>query len=73
MRAVPLPGLPGEDKVCLGTDYPFPLGEFSAESRGLDYAPAALINSMEWPEGVREKLLATNACAWLGTPIERFL
>ena len=63
----------GEDKVCLGTDYPFPLGEFSAESRGMDYAPGSLIDSMEWDEGVKEKLLSANACAWLGVDVERFL
>jgi aminocarboxymuconate-semialdehyde decarboxylase len=63
----------GEDKVCLGTDYPFPLGEFTAESRGMDYAPGHLIDSMEWPEGVKEKLLSLNACGWLNMPVERFI
>ena len=32
----------GADKVCLGSDYPFPLGEFTAESRGMDYCAGAL-------------------------------
>lgn len=40
----------GEDKVCLGTDYPYPLGEFTAESMGKEYAPGSLIDSMEWTE-----------------------
>ncbi len=66
-------GLAGEDKVCLGTDYPFPLGEFTAESRGKDYAPGTLIDSMEWEAGVKDKLLSLNACNWLGVTPERFL
>lgn len=36
----------GEDKVCLGTDYPFPLGEYTAESFGTVYAAGELIDSM---------------------------
>ena len=36
----------GEDRVCLGTDYPFPLGEYSAESRGRDYCAGRLIDEM---------------------------
>jgi len=124
----------GADKVCLGSDYPFPLGEFTAESRGMDYcagaccgraggrgcgavggrarqrtvlgAPAGLaaassrrlvwvcrmtttasssirpllpvrarrrlpragqlIDSMPWDEGLRDKVLGANACAWMG-------
>ena len=63
----------GEDKVCLGTDYPFPLGEYTAESRGMDYCPGALIDSMEWLEGQKEKLLSLNACNWLNTSVEKFL
>lgn len=47
----------GEDKVCLGTDYPFPLGEYSAESGGTDYVPARLIDRMEWTDERRRKVL----------------
>lgn len=36
----------GEDKVCLGSDYPFPLGEYTPESRGMDYCAGELIDSM---------------------------
>jgi aminocarboxymuconate-semialdehyde decarboxylase len=36
----------GEDRVCLGTDYPFPLGEYTAESRGKDYCAGRLIDEM---------------------------
>ncbi|RYG48971.1 hypothetical protein EON67_07095 [archaeon] len=62
----------GEDKVCLGTDYPFPLGEYTAESRGKEYAAGALIDSMEWAAGQKEKLLGSNACAWLNRDIVDF-
>lgn len=46
----------GEDKVCLGTDYPFPLGELS---------PGALIESMPLKQGIQEKLFYKNALEWL--------
>ncbi|MBY0356763.1 MAG: amidohydrolase [Candidatus Obscuribacterales bacterium] len=48
----------GEDKVALGTDYPFPLGEEE---------PGALIESInEWGPSTKEKLLYKNAFQWLG-------
>jgi aminocarboxymuconate-semialdehyde decarboxylase len=47
----------GEDKICLGSDYPFPLGE---------HVPGKLIQEMELKENVKEKLLHTNALRWLG-------
>ncbi len=47
----------GEDKICLGSDYPFPLGE---------HIPGKLIQEMELKENVKEKLLHTNALRWLG-------
>lgn len=56
----------GEDKVCCGSDYPFPLGEMS--NVGKDYAAGSLIDSMageEWTAARRAKLLGTNACDWL--------
>ncbi|HYF30802.1 MAG TPA: amidohydrolase family protein [Chitinophagaceae bacterium] len=46
----------GEDKICLGSDYPFPLGE---------HIPGQLIESMELPLATREKLLYKNALDWL--------
>lgn len=52
----------GEDKVCLGTDYPFPLGEFSAESRGQDYVPGRLIDGMEWTDERRRAVLVRAVC-----------
>ena len=48
--------LVGEDKVCLGTDYPFPLGELS---------PGELIEAMNYPEKTKQKLFADSALAWL--------
>jgi aminocarboxymuconate-semialdehyde decarboxylase len=47
----------GEDSICLGSDYPFPLGE--------DH-PGSLIESMEFSSDVKEKLLFKNAMNWLG-------
>jgi aminocarboxymuconate-semialdehyde decarboxylase len=47
----------GEDKICLGTDYPFPLGELE---------PGKLIESMNFDKDIQEKLLSKNALEWLG-------
>lgn len=47
----------GEDKVALGTDYPFPLGETE---------PGSLIESLhDISESTRQKLLFSNALNWL--------
>jgi len=47
----------GEDKICLGTDYPFPLGELD---------PGKLITEMNYTNAKKSKLLAENALNWLG-------
>ena len=48
----------GEDKVILGSDYPFPLGELQ---------PGSLIQSTEsFTEAQKRKMLYHNAMAWLG-------
>ena len=47
----------GEDKICLGSDYPFPLGE---------HHPGKLIESMQFENHLKEKLLYKNALDWLG-------
>lgn len=52
--------LMGEDKVCLGTDYPFPLGELS---------PGKLIEGTDFKNEVKEKLLWKNAVDFLGLKI----
>ncbi|MBP6430931.1 MAG: amidohydrolase, partial [Ferruginibacter sp.] len=47
----------GGDKICLGSDYPFPLGE---------HHPGKLIEEMNFENTVKEKLLFKNANDWLG-------
>jgi aminocarboxymuconate-semialdehyde decarboxylase len=47
----------GEDKICLGSDYPFPLGEQS---------PGELIEGLKLAKEIEEKLLYKNALEWLG-------
>jgi aminocarboxymuconate-semialdehyde decarboxylase len=54
----------GEDKVLLGTDYPFPLGETE---------PGKLIESMNWPIEKKEKMLSGNALNFLGLDKKLFL
>ena len=56
--------LVGEDKVALGTDYPFPLGELE---------PGKLIHGTPYPINVKEKLLSTNALNWLNMKKEDFI
>ena len=56
--------LVGEDKVALGTDYPFPLGELE---------PGKLIHDMPYPTKVKEKLLSGNALDWLNMKKEDFI
>jgi hypothetical protein len=53
----------GEDKVCLGSDYPFPLGEYTPESRGMDYAAAELIDAMGCVDGdVEDEYAGAEGC-----------
>lgn len=52
----------GNDKVCLGSDYPFPLGE---------HEPGKLIKEMGFDQALEDKLLYKNAYQWLG--IDQFL
>jgi aminocarboxymuconate-semialdehyde decarboxylase len=54
----------GEDKICLGTDYPFPLGELE---------PGKLINEMNYTNAKKSKMLAENALNWLGLNKEDFI
>ncbi len=46
----------GEDKICLGSDYPFPLGE---------HHPGKLIESMNFNTNQQSKFLFENAQDWL--------
>lgn len=47
----------GDDHICLGSDYPFPLGE---------HHPGQLIETQSYSPAVKEKLLFKNALKWLG-------
>ena len=49
--------LMGADKICLGSDYPFPLGETK---------PGTLIESGDFSDSVKQTLLADSALSWLG-------
>ena len=53
----------GDDKVALGSDYPFPLGEA---------VPGALIESMTLPAESRANLFHGAALAWLGLNQDQF-
>ena len=46
----------GEDRVCLGSDYPFPLGENH---------PGKLIEKMKFTKKKEKKLFSRNAIEWL--------
>ena len=56
--------LVGTDKIALGTDYPFPLGELE---------PGKLIHSMPYDDQVKEQLLSGSALRWLGLEKGHFL
>lgn len=56
--------LVGADRVALGTDYPFPLGELQ---------PGKLIRSMPWDDKQKEMLLSGAALQWLGMERKAFI
>jgi aminocarboxymuconate-semialdehyde decarboxylase len=47
----------GPSKICMGTDYPYPLGE---------QIPGQLIESLNLPGAIHDKLMFKNAQQWLG-------
>jgi aminocarboxymuconate-semialdehyde decarboxylase len=51
-----LVGLVGADRVMLGTDYPFPLGELE---------PGKLIASMPYDDSIKESMFSDSALNWL--------
>ncbi|TVQ58902.1 MAG: amidohydrolase [Phycisphaerales bacterium] len=56
--------LMGDTRVCLGSDYPFPLGE---------HHPGALIESIDdFTPATKARLLAANALEFLGLPESAF-
>jgi aminocarboxymuconate-semialdehyde decarboxylase len=54
----------GEDKVALGTDYPFPLGELQ---------PGNTIKQAGFSDEIQAKLLGINALKWLGFDSKTFV
>jgi aminocarboxymuconate-semialdehyde decarboxylase len=50
----------GADNICLGSDYPFPLGE---------HHPGLLIEQMNFENEIKEKFLFKNAVDWLNIRI----
>ena len=55
--------LMGADRIALGTDYPFPLGELE---------PGQLIRSMAYDDKLKEQLLSGSALTWLNLAKENF-
>lgn len=53
----------GAQRVAMGTDYPFPLGEL---------VPGELIRSMNYDAAKRDMLLGGAALGWLGLEAQRF-
>ena len=58
-----LVNLAGANRVALGSDYPFPLGED---------IPGTLIKSMEFDSETKERLLCGTALEWLGMHKDSF-
>ena len=46
----------GADKICVGSDYPFPLGE---------HRPGELVESMDMSVETMQKIMFKNAMNWL--------
>ncbi len=55
--------LMGANRIALGTDYPFPLGELE---------PGKLIESMPYNQNTKNSLLYGSALEWLGMELEDF-
>jgi aminocarboxymuconate-semialdehyde decarboxylase len=53
----------GFERIALGTDYPFPLGELQ---------PGQLVESMSLDSNVKERILSGTALEWLGLDRESF-
>ena len=54
----------GEDKICLGSDYPFPLGEAT---------PGELIDGTNYDDDIRAMLLHGAALNWLNLEKSAFI
>ncbi len=55
--------LAGPERICLGTDYPFPLGELE---------PGALISSLKLEPDIEARLRAGTAFEWMGLDPELY-
>lgn len=53
----------GHERIALGTDYPFPLGELS---------PGKLIKEMPYDDATKARLLGGTALEWLGMDASNF-
>lgn len=53
----------GKDKICMGSDYPFPLGE---------HEPGKLIAEMPYSNELKDQLLFKNALDWMQLPHTAF-
>ena len=53
----------GQDRVMLGTDYPFPLGE---------QVPGSGIDALHLDDTARGRVFHGAALEWLGLPLARF-
>ncbi len=53
----------GANRIALGSDYPFPLGEDR---------PGSLIKGMPYERDVKELLLSGSALEWLNLKAEQF-
>lgn len=54
----------GPNRIALGTDYPFPLGELE---------PGKLVKGMNWDDSLKETLLSGAALEWLNMSKSDFL
>lgn len=54
----------GSNRVCVGSDYPFPLGDLTI---------GGLIDEMDMPLSDKENLYYKSALEWLDLPLERFI
>lgn len=54
----------GADRIALGTDYPYPLGELN---------PGKLIHTTAYNRRIKEKLLGGSALEWLGLEKNNFI
>jgi aminocarboxymuconate-semialdehyde decarboxylase len=55
--------LMGPKRICLGTDYPFPLGED---------VPGALIHGLNIDADLKADMLHRSALEWLNMPMSAF-